>query len=216
MRFPERVFPYSTARIGTIVFTILVLAMSNSQARASTVTANPSSLDFGNVAAGGSSTLSVVLTNTGATRVTIVRLLVHGKWLSTDMKVPVTLKRGHQLTFHVTFAPQADGSQSGNITMFSSQELVAKIPWRGTGTGSQHSVNLWWNPSVSPDVVGYNVYRAGKPGGPYKKLNSSIDTTTQYSDDTVREQRTYYYVTTAVDSSGQESTYSNMSKAVIP
>jgi len=132
------------------------------------------------------------------------------------MKVPVTLKPGRHLTFHVTFAPQANGSRSGNISMFSSQELVVKIPWRGTGTGSQHSVSLWWNPSVSPDVVGYNVYRAGRPGGPYKILNSSIDTATQYSDDTVLDQRTYYYVTTAVDSSGQESGYSNMTKAVIP
>jgi hypothetical protein len=190
--------------------------MSAPQAHASTLTANPSSLDFGEVSAGGSSTLSVVLTNTGTQRVTIAQVLVHGKWFLSDLQVPVTLKPGHQLTFQVTFAPQADGTRSGNIEIFSRQGFEVKIPLHGSGIGSQHSVNLWWNASVSQDVVGYNVYRALKAAGPYKRLNASLDTTTQYLDSTVRSLRTYYYVTTAVDSSGQESVYSNATKAVIP
>jgi len=37
-----------------------------------------------------------------------------------------------------------------------------------------------------------------------------------YSDPTVQNSITYYYVTTAVDSSGNESTYSNEASAVIP
>jgi fibronectin type 3 domain-containing protein len=37
-----------------------------------------------------------------------------------------------------------------------------------------------------------------------------------YSDTTVQNASTYYYVTTAVDSSGVESSYSNQATAVIP
>lgn len=37
-----------------------------------------------------------------------------------------------------------------------------------------------------------------------------------YSDSTVQSGMTYYYVTTAVDSSGTESSYSNLAQAVVP
>jgi fibronectin type 3 domain-containing protein len=37
-----------------------------------------------------------------------------------------------------------------------------------------------------------------------------------YSDSTVQSGKTYYYVTTAVDSSGAESSYSSQVQAVIP
>jgi fibronectin type 3 domain-containing protein len=41
-------------------------------------------------------------------------------------------------------------------------------------------------------------------------------TQTAYTDTTVQAGQTYYYVTTAVDSSGNESTYSNEVQAVVP
>jgi len=37
-----------------------------------------------------------------------------------------------------------------------------------------------------------------------------------YSDSTVQSGQTYYYATTAVDSSGTESTYSNQVQVAIP
>jgi len=54
------------------------------------------------------------------------------------------------------------------------------------------------------------------PGGPYTKINSSLDTSTLYSDGTVQSGRTYYYVSTAVDATGMESGYSNKVQMVIP
>jgi fibronectin type 3 domain-containing protein len=87
-----------------------------------------------------------------------------------------------------------------------------------TGSGTtppQHSVSLSWNPSTSA-VVGYNVYRGTSSGGPYSKIDSALDTSTTYTDATVQSGQTYYYVTTAVDGSGAESTYSNQAQAVIP
>jgi fibronectin type 3 domain-containing protein len=87
-----------------------------------------------------------------------------------------------------------------------------------TGTGAAappHSVSLNWNASTSV-VAGYNTYRSQVTGGPYTKLNASLDAVTSYTDESVSAGQTYYYVTTAVDSSGDESTYSNEVKTVIP
>ena len=79
----------------------------------------------------------------------------------------------------------------------------------------QYSVNLSWNPSTS-QVVGYNVYRSTQSGGPYTMINPVLDPNTAYTDSTVVDGQTYYYATTAVNSQGEESGYSNLSEAVIP
>jgi fibronectin type 3 domain-containing protein len=85
----------------------------------------------------------------------------------------------------------------------------------GTGTAPvQHTVDLTWNPSA--DAAGYNVYRGTVTGGPYAMINPSLDGTNAYSDNTVASGQTYYYVTTAVDASGNQSGYSNQTTAVIP
>jgi fibronectin type 3 domain-containing protein len=79
----------------------------------------------------------------------------------------------------------------------------------------QHSVSLSWNPSTS-QVTGYNVYRSSAAGGPFGKVNSTLDSATAYTDGSVASTHTYYYVTTAVNSSGQESAYSNQVQVVVP
>ena len=79
-----------------------------------------------------------------------------------------------------------------------------------------HTVNLSWDASTSPNIVGYNIYRGANANGPYTKINSSLDPNTNYSDTTVQSGETYYYVTTAVDNQGVESAYSNQSEAMIP
>jgi fibronectin type 3 domain-containing protein len=85
----------------------------------------------------------------------------------------------------------------------------------GTGTAAtQHTVDLTWTPST--DVAGYNIYRGTVSGGPYTMINSSLDSTTNYSDSTVVSGTTYYYVATAVNTESQESAYSNQVTAIIP
>jgi len=74
---------------------------------------------------------------------------------------------------------------------------------------------LSWSASTST-VAGYNVYRGTVSGGPYTKINSSLITTLDYTDSTVQNATNYYYVATAVDSSGNESVYSNEVSAPIP
>ena len=86
-----------------------------------------------------------------------------------------------------------------------------------TGTSViPHSVSLNWTSSTSPNVQGYNIYSGTKSGGPYTTINSSIVTGTTYTDTNVQAGLTYYYVTTAVDTSNNQSTYSNEAQAIVP
>jgi fibronectin type 3 domain-containing protein len=48
------------------------------------------------------------------------------------------------------------------------------------------------------------------------RINSALNPSMNYNDSTVQSGQTYYYATTAVDSSGAESTYSNRVQVVIP
>jgi hypothetical protein len=78
---------------------------------------------------------------------------------------------------------------------------------------ASQSVGLSWTASITPSVAGYNVYRGTTSGGPYSKLNTSLVAATNYSDTAVTAGQTYYYVTTSVDSSNDESVPSNEAQA---
>jgi len=78
-----------------------------------------------------------------------------------------------------------------------------------------HYVDLRWTPTTST-VSGYNIYRGTQAGGPYSRINSSLALAAAYMDNSVRSGLTYYYVTTAVDSSSVESVRSNETVATIP
>lgn len=84
------------------------------------------------------------------------------------------------------------------------------------GHGSDHMVAVSWQSSVSPNVVGYNVYRGVTSGGPYQRLNSTAVSDVTFSDFAVEGGQTYYYVATAVDESYQESVFSNEAEAAVP
>jgi hypothetical protein len=85
-----------------------------------------------------------------------------------------------------------------------------------TGTGVvPHSVTLNWTPSTSANVVGYRIYRATAPGGPYTAVNATPVAGVTYVDQSVRGGITYYYVARAVDSTGAESSNSNEAPAPV-
>ena len=65
-------------------------------------------------------------------------------------------------------------------------------------------------------MTGYNVDRGLTWGGPYTKVNPSLIAGATYAANNVQAGRTYYYVSTAVDSNNNESVYSNQAQAVIP
>jgi fibronectin type 3 domain-containing protein len=115
----------------------------------------------------------------------------------------------------VVFAPTATGTASANLTFTTSVSTSSAIALSGSGAAPpQHLVTLSWAADTST-VAGYNVYRGTTSGGPYTQIYS-LDANTTYTDSTVQSGSTYYYVVTAVGTSGAESGYSNQVQAVVP
>ena len=79
-----------------------------------------------------------------------------------------------------------------------------------------HSVSLTWTGSPTTTVTGYNVYRTTISGSLFARVNSSPVTGLAYTDSTVQNGLTYYFVTTAVDPNGGESIFPNQVPAIIP
>lgn len=95
-----------------------------------------------------------------------------------------------------------NGTGGCNIVMVQ-RVVLAALP-----NGTCHPTVVSWVASTSSNVAGYNVYRGTSVSGQYTKLNSALITTTSYSDTTSQPGQTYFYVVTAVDTSGNESAYS--------
>jgi hypothetical protein len=96
------------------------------------LTANPSSVSFGNVAVGSSATSSVMLSNPNSGKVTISALQPVGSGFSVKgPSLPVTLLSGQSITLSVSFAPQAAGTDAGSVFVTGPS---LNIPLTGTGT----------------------------------------------------------------------------------
>jgi fibronectin type 3 domain-containing protein len=129
----------------------------------------------------------------------------------------LSLAAGQSSLFTITFKPQASGTASANAS-FASNASNSSVLESLTGSGTPpplHSVDLSWVPSLSV-VVGYNVFRGTKSGGPYTKITPVLEAGSAYTDNAIQAGLTYYYVTTSVDASGVESGYSNEVQALIP
>lgn len=83
-----------------------------------------------------------------------------------------------------------------------------------TATGGDGQVELSWSPNGESDLSGYNVYRATASGGPYTKINTSQVVGEAYTDTGLTNGTSYYYVITALDTSGNESGDSTEAVAV--
>ncbi len=78
------------------------------------------------------------------------------------------------------------------------------------------SVMLDWRPNHEPDVVGYHVYRALSPSGPWTQLDSSPVLETSYHDGAAPPNTLVYYRVTALDSSGNESPPASAAVLTLP
>jgi len=184
-----------------------------------TLSINPTSLSFGNITTATSSApQTVTISNTGNSNVTITQITLSGAGYSmSGGSAPITLSPSQNLILSVQFSPALAGPASGSISIVSnSNGSPASVPLSGTGVAPvQHSATLSWNASTST-ASGYNVYRSTVSGSQYVKLNSSLISGLTYVDSTVQSGTTYYFVTTAVDSAGNESAYSNEVSAPVP
>lgn len=182
-----------------------------------TLSLSASSLAFGNVNTGTSSTKSETITNTGNTPVQISQIAATGAGYSlSGANAPLTLNPAQGLTFNVVFDPTAAGTANGSVAVTSNATgSPAAITLSGTGVAASHTVGLTWTESGS-GISGFNVYRTKTSGSGYVKINAALVATQNYTDSSVQNGTTYFYVTSAVDGSGNESGFSNEASAVIP
>ena len=140
------------------------------------------------------------------------------------------LGSGFQSGATVTFG----GIAAQSVTIVGSTQIQAVTPVSPAGTvsitvtnsNSQsgtlasvfsyfHTVGLAWADNSS-GLSGFNVYRSSTSGGPYTRINSTLLPATTFTDSSVQAGQTYFYVTTAVNSSNVESGYSNQAQTVVP
>ncbi|HEX4075305.1 MAG TPA: choice-of-anchor D domain-containing protein [Candidatus Acidoferrales bacterium] len=178
---------------------------------------NPTSVAFGSVNLSSDNTKTVTLTNSGNSSVTISNVTIAGAGFSASgASSGLILPSGQSATLTATFDPAASGNVAGSITVASNAtNSPTVIALSGTGAAQAYSVDLNWSASAS-SVTGYNVYSGTVSGGPYTKLTSSPVASTNYTDTSVQQTKTYYYVVTSVNSENQESPYSTQVSAVIP
>jgi hypothetical protein len=195
------------------------VALSGSGIAASAaVSLSTATLNFGSLTAGSSASQMVTITDTGNANVTISAISIAGTGFTlSGAGTPVTLSPSQAMTIGVQFSPATAGNDTGSVTISSNANgSPAKVTLSGSGVAQAvHSVMLNWNASASA-VSGYNVYRSTVSGSGYSKLNGALLGILNYTDSAVQSGQTYYYVTTAVDSSGDESSYSNQAQAIIP
>lgn len=175
----------------------------------------PATLNFGNVDVGTTTTQASTMTATGGSVIISSAASSNSQFAIAGATFPMTITAGQSVQVNLVFSPTKSGSSAATLTLASnaSNSQTAES-LTGTGVTPTYSVNLSWNASTS-SVAGYNLYR-GTSAGSYSKINSSLDASAGYSDNTVASGVTYYYAATAVNSSGEESSYSSPLKVVVP
>lgn len=181
---------------------------------AGTLSVTPGSLSFGSVPLGTTSTQTSSLTATGGSVTVTSAASSNGQFAISGISLPVTIPTGQSVSFGVVFTPSSAGTDSGNLS-FASTTSTTKTVEAVTATATMPYISLSWSASTS-EVSGYNVYRGTSTNGPFARLNSKLDTNTSYVDNSIGVGATYYYATTAVNSSGQESAYSNLAEVSVP
>jgi hypothetical protein len=183
------------------------------------LTASPAPVAFGSVFVGTSGTASGSFSATGANVTVTAATTNNSRFNISGLSLPIIIPAGQTASFTVIFSPQVAGADGATLT-FSSNAQPSNTTDTATGTGSPaptHTVSLSWSASTSPNISGYNVYGAVYVSscGVYSKINGSkLDTLTSYTDSVVVDGTNYCYATTAVNSSNQESGYSNIASDV--
>jgi len=190
---------------------------------------SPSALNFGSLAVHNTSTQTVTLKNSGNIAVAVNSIaLPNPNFSVSGISKGVSLSPNQTLQFKVTFQPSAAGATSTGVTIASSS-LPAPVtlavsgsatsapsnPAAPTPSASAHSVVLNWAGSTS-SVAGYHVYRGTTSGGPYSRVSASTISSLGYDDAAVSPGARYFYVVSAIDPAGTESTFSNEASAEVP
>ncbi len=177
----------------------------------------PASLNFGNVTVGSSAKLKAAFTASNGAVTISSDESTSSEFAILGLKLPATIPAGKSVSVTIRFTPNASGKATGTAK-FIGNAVASPTVEQLTGTGVAqvaHDVYLSWD-AGGDSPVGYNVYRGAAQAGPFEKINTALEASTNYTDYSVVCGATYYYVTTEVNAEGQESSYSNEVEAVIP
>ena len=193
--------------------------MGTGTSNAGQLSVSPSTLNFGNVTVGATASLSATLTASNGDVAISAAESSTSEFAVTGLSLPLIIGPGQSVQATINFTPNASGVASAQDQFISN---ATNSPTReqltGTGvaqTSTSHSASLTWEAGAT-EIVGYNVYRGAASSGPFSQINSARVTATSYTDSTVAGGTTYYYVTTEINSQGEESGYSNVAEAQIP
>lgn len=213
--------PQAAGTIGGSIFVqgpalTVPLAGAGAAAVAGQLTIAPAALNFGNVNVGNSGNQTLNLSASGAAVTISSEASSSAQFALAGASFPLTIAAGQSVSLDVVFTPQNSGTASAALSFASNAANNPPAePVSGTGVTPVYTVGLTWTRSTS-DVTGYNVYRGPASTGPFTKINPSLNSNTAYTDSTVASGQTYYYVTTAVNSSNVESSPSTPAQAEIP
>jgi hypothetical protein len=144
-------------------------------------------------------------------------------WTASDNAAWLTLSpasgtNSGTVTASVNMTGLAAGTYNGIITVTASgstntpQQIPVSMTLSATAA---NTATLTWNTSTESDVTGYKVYRGTGSGTYGAPLTTLPKTTTSFTATGLQNGTTYFFVITAYDNSGNESTYSNeVSKSI--
>jgi hypothetical protein len=190
----------------TVPVTFTVTAAPN-------ISLSPSSLTYAAAqGAANPATQTVSLTNTGGTLNWTVN--DSATWLSVS---PASGSSSSTLTAAVNTTGLAAATYSGTITVSatgSSPKTVAVTLTVSAPTTS--SATLTWAPVTDSTLVGYKVYEATASGAYGAALATVPAGTVTYQAKGLLAHTTYFFVVSAYDSAGLESSFSNEVSKIIP
>lgn len=139
-------------------------------------------------------------------------------WLQLTPASGTTTTETDTISASVTLSGLAAGTYNAIITVTASgstnspQQIPVSLTLSVTAAGT---ANLTWNASTESDLAGYKVYRGTASGTYGAPLTTLPKTMTSYTTTGLLTGTTYFFVITAYDSSGNESTFSNeVSKSI--
>ncbi len=112
--------------------------------------------------------------------------------------------------YAAVLAVDSAGHESGLSCERSAVPTVLPLPPVGASAlPLWHGMALAWRRNQELDIAGYNLYRTTVSGSGYAKLNPALLADTACRDSGLLSDTMYYYVASAVDTSGNEGGYSS-------
>lgn len=178
-----------------------------------TIGLSPASLSFTAVqGAGNPAAKSVNITNGGAGTLTW-SIADNAAWLTLSPASGTTTTETDPISVTVNTSGLTAGTYSAMITLTATggaTNTPQTVPVTLTVSApATSSATLTWNANTDADLAGYKVYRATASGAYGAPLTSLPVGTLTYQATGLQSGTTYYFVVTAYDTAGNESTYSN-------